>query len=90
MIELEKPGFDTTVFLAHTGLGRRVIQLAPKDAFFSQGDPADSVFYLQDGSAKVTVSQPGSRSYSIFGIGVDRKQAARCIFPQEKGTLHAH
>jgi hypothetical protein len=36
MVELEKPGFDTTAFLAHTGLGRRVIQLASKDAFFSQ------------------------------------------------------
>jgi hypothetical protein len=27
--------------------------------------------------------------YSIFGIGVDRKHDAKCLFPQEKGTLHA-
>ena len=55
MVELEKPGFDTAAFLASTGLGKRIIQLAPKEAFFSQGDPADSVFYLQKGRAKVTV-----------------------------------
>ena len=55
MVELEKPGFDAAAFLASAGLGRRIIQLAPKDAFFSQGDPADSVFYLQKGRAKVTV-----------------------------------
>lgn len=34
---------------------RRIIQFAPKDAFFSQGDPADSVYYLQKGRARITV-----------------------------------
>jgi CRP/FNR family cyclic AMP-dependent transcriptional regulator len=47
--------FDPAVFLANAGLGRRIVELKPKEAFFSQGDPADSVFYLQRGSAKVTV-----------------------------------
>ena len=65
MVEFENSGFDTTAFLAHAGLGRRVIQLAPKDAFFSQGDPADSVFYLQKGSAKVTVDSPTWKEATI-------------------------
>jgi hypothetical protein len=26
--------------------------------------------------------------YSFFGIAVDRKYEAKCLFPQEKGTLH--
>jgi CRP-like cAMP-binding protein len=47
--------FDTVAFLATAGLGRRIIQLAPGETFFSQGDPADSVFYLQEGRAKLTV-----------------------------------
>jgi CRP-like cAMP-binding protein len=47
--------FDPEAFLANAGLGRRIVELQPKEAFFSQGDPADSVFYLQKGSAKVTV-----------------------------------
>ncbi len=55
MIEFEKPPFDPAKFLAHPGLGRRIVQLAAKDAFFSQGDPANSIFYLQKGRAKVTV-----------------------------------
>jgi CRP-like cAMP-binding protein len=55
MIELEKPRFDTAAFLANAGLGRRIIRLAPKDPFFSQGDLADAIFYLQGGRAKVTV-----------------------------------
>ena len=63
MIELEKPAFDVAAFLAHAGLGRRIVQLAPKQAIFSQGDPADAVFYLQNGRARVTVvSQAGKEA----------------------------
>jgi CRP-like cAMP-binding protein len=63
VVQLEKPGFDAASFLVSAGLGRRIIQLAPKQEFFSQGDPADSVFYLQQGRAKITiVSQAGKEA----------------------------
>lgn len=55
MIELGKPAFDTAAFLMNVGLGRRIVQLAPKMTFFIQGGAADSVFYLQKGRAKLTV-----------------------------------
>jgi CRP/FNR family cyclic AMP-dependent transcriptional regulator len=47
--------FDAAAFLASAGLGRTVVQLQPKEFFFSQGDPANSVFYLQEGRAKVSI-----------------------------------
>ena len=57
------PAFDPATFLAGVGLGRKVIELEPKDTFFSQGDPADSIYYLQSGRAKVTVvSQSGKEA----------------------------
>jgi CRP/FNR family cyclic AMP-dependent transcriptional regulator len=65
MVKPEKPRFDTTAFLANAGLGRRIIQLAPKDTFFSQGDPADSIFYLQTGRAKVTVVSARGKEATI-------------------------
>jgi CRP-like cAMP-binding protein len=65
MVELEKPRFDVAGFLASAGLGRRIIQLAPKEAFFSQGNSADSVFYLQKGSARVTVVSPAGKEATI-------------------------
>jgi CRP-like cAMP-binding protein len=55
MAVLENHTFDTATFLTKAGLGRRIVQLIPKQTFFTQGDPADSVFYLQKGRAKVTV-----------------------------------
>jgi CRP-like cAMP-binding protein len=55
--------FDPATFLANAGLGRKIVQLKPKTAFFSQGNPADSVFYLQKGRAKLTVvSQAGKEA----------------------------
>ena len=65
MVEFEKPEFDTAAFLASTGLGRTIIQFAPKETFYSQGDPADSVFYLQNGRAKVTVVSASGKEATL-------------------------
>ena len=65
MVELEKPGFDAAAFLASAGLGRRIIELAPKDAFFSQGDSADAIYYLQKGRAKITVVSVAGKEATI-------------------------
>jgi len=55
MADLTQTRFDPATFLAEAGLGRRIVKLKLKQAFFSQGDPADCVFYLQSGRAKLTV-----------------------------------
>ena len=39
--------------------------MKPKQAFYSQGDPADSVFYLQMGRAKVTVVSEAGKEATI-------------------------
>jgi CRP/FNR family transcriptional regulator, cyclic AMP receptor protein len=63
MDELTLPAFDVAAFLAGAGMGRKIVYLEPKGTFFSQGDPADSVFYLQKGQAKITVvSQAGKEA----------------------------
>jgi CRP-like cAMP-binding protein len=57
--------FDSATFLANAGLGRKIVQLKPKTAFFSQGNPADSVFYLQKGRAKLTVVSNAGKEATI-------------------------
>ena len=52
--QTKKP-FDFALFLATEGPGRIIQHHTAKQAFFFQGGPADSVFYLQDGRAKLTV-----------------------------------
>jgi CRP/FNR family cyclic AMP-dependent transcriptional regulator len=65
MAEHKKPAFDAPAFLAEAGLGRRMVQLKPKQPFFSQGDPADSLFYLQRGRAKLTVVSKNGKEATI-------------------------
>ena len=64
MIEDEKSAFDTEAFLASAGLGRKIVNFQENQAFFSQGEIADFVFYLQSGSAKLTVvAENGGRNH---------------------------
>jgi len=55
--------FDLAAFLETAGVGRRGVQLQPKQVFFTQGSSADSIFYLRAGRAKLTVvSQEGKEA----------------------------
>jgi CRP/FNR family cyclic AMP-dependent transcriptional regulator len=50
-----RKAFDTARFLATEGPGRSILRHKAKQEFFPQGGPADAVFYLQNGRAKLTV-----------------------------------
>jgi CRP/FNR family cyclic AMP-dependent transcriptional regulator len=65
MYETEPTEFDPAAFLAEAGLGRRIVEVKPKHAFFSQGDHADAVFYLQKGRVKVTVVSEQGKEATI-------------------------
>jgi len=53
--------FDLATFLENAGVGRKVVHIQPKQVFFSQGSPADSIFYLRTGRAKLTVFSPDGK-----------------------------
>jgi CRP-like cAMP-binding protein len=55
MAGLTRKPFDSEHFLATVEPGRSIHRLKAKETFFAQGGPADSVFYLQSGHAKLTV-----------------------------------
>jgi CRP-like cAMP-binding protein len=70
MVEPQKFAFDAAAFLAKAGLGRKIVQLRPKQAFFSQGTPADCIFYLQKGRAKLTVVSNNGKEATITLLSV--------------------
>jgi len=70
MADITQAKFDPAAFLAQAGLGRRIVRLNPKEAFFSQGDSADCVFYLQDGRAKLTVISKEGKEATIAMLTV--------------------
>ena len=57
--------FDLATFLEEAGVQRILIHLKPKEAFFSQGESADAVFYLRTGRAKLTVVSPEGKEAII-------------------------
>jgi CRP-like cAMP-binding protein len=48
--------FDPAVFLATAKPGCSILDCAEGDVLFTQGDPADAVFYLQEGNVKLAVT----------------------------------
>ncbi|HEY5254313.1 MAG TPA: Crp/Fnr family transcriptional regulator, partial [Acidobacteriaceae bacterium] len=65
MNERGKTTFDLAAFLTNAGLGRKIVQLKAKGIFFSQGDRADSIYYLQAGRAKLTVVSKTGKEATI-------------------------
>jgi CRP/FNR family transcriptional regulator, cyclic AMP receptor protein len=51
----KKPVFEPDAFLATIGKGQKTVGFAKKSAIFSQGEPADAVFYIQEGKVRLTV-----------------------------------
>ncbi len=45
--------FDPATFLAEAGLGKKILEFTTKQRVFSQGDSADSVFYIQKGRVRL-------------------------------------
>ena len=55
MAKTAKSDFDPNAFLATVNGGRSVSNYQNHQTIFSQGDPADAVFYIQEGKVKVCV-----------------------------------
>jgi CRP/FNR family cyclic AMP-dependent transcriptional regulator len=67
----QKPPFDPKAFLAKMGEGRIISDYREHEMVFSQGDKANTIFYIQKGKVKLTViSQQGKEAViAILGTG---------------------
>jgi CRP/FNR family cyclic AMP-dependent transcriptional regulator len=51
----QKRAFDAQAFLDSAGIARRFAEFPRKATIFAQGDPAETVMYIQQGAVKLTV-----------------------------------
>jgi CRP/FNR family cyclic AMP-dependent transcriptional regulator len=67
----ERQPFDVKVFLSTVDSGRTVSNYRNNEEVFSQGDPGDAVFYIQQGKIKVcVVSEQGKEAVvALHGNG---------------------
>ncbi|GAC1546220.1 MAG: Crp/Fnr family transcriptional regulator [Candidatus Velthaea sp.] len=63
--------FDSKAFMSAVGVGRTIQTYRKNDVVFAQGDPADSVFYVQRGKIKVAIVSPRGKEavVAIMGAG---------------------
>ena len=57
--------FDTDIFLATIGDGRKMVHVGKRQRIYSQGDPADAVFYIQKGKVRLTVVSKSGKEATI-------------------------
>ena len=67
MMRSAKNLFDPNAFLAKVGTGKSISKFSKGQIVFAQGDPADSVFYIQKGKIKLTVVSEGGKE-AIVGV----------------------
>jgi CRP/FNR family cyclic AMP-dependent transcriptional regulator len=84
-VVMTTPEFDPDLFLATIGQGRKIFAVKKKHRIFTQGDPADAVFYLQKGRVRLTVVSKSGKEATIgivsannfFGEGALASQLVR-------------
>ena len=57
--------FDAKTFLANSGLGKKILNLKKDETAYAQGDPADAIFYVQEGRLRVTVTSANGKEATI-------------------------
>jgi len=84
MASKENPSFDPELFLAKVGEGRSIGKYRKDQIVFSQGDPADAIFYIQKGKAKVTVVSEQGKEAVVAILGPDDFFGEGCLAGQPR------
>ena len=79
-----KPPFDPKAFLAKANGGRTIAKYRKNQTVFSQGDLADSVFYIHDGKVKVTVISEHGKEAIVAVLGADEFCGEGCLTGQPR------
>ena len=74
--------FDPKVFLATVNGGRSISKYRMNQKVFSQGTPADAVFYIQKGKVKLTVISERGKEAVVAILGPDEFCGEGCLTGQ--------
>ena len=77
-----KQTFDPRIFLAKVGAGKTRAELRRRQIVFSQGDPADAVFYIQKGRIELKVLSRQGKEAILATLGVGDFFGEGCLAGQ--------
>src|SRR6202790_1054439 len=81
---VKKVPFDPKAFLATVDGGRTLSKYRTGKVIFSQGDPADAVFYVQKGQVKITVVSERGKEAVVAVMGPDEFCGEGCLTGQPR------
>ena len=64
-----KGAFNAQAFLESSGVARKVREYKDAETIFSQGAPATSIMYIQEGGVKISALSPGGKEAIIAILG---------------------
>jgi len=76
--------FDAKVFLTEANGGRTIGLYRKNQIVFAQGDPADSIFYVQTGKVKITVVSEQGKEAVVAILGTDDFCGEGCLVGQPR------
>jgi CRP/FNR family transcriptional regulator, cyclic AMP receptor protein len=76
--------FDPSAFLAQAGAGRTIAAFRKAGVLFTQGEPADAVFYIQKGKIKLTVVSEQGKEAVVAVLGVGEFCGEGCLAGQSR------
>jgi len=76
--------FDSRSFLTRVAEGRAIVRCRKGQAIFSQGDPADSIFYIEDGQVKVAVVSELGKEAVVALLGTGDFFGEACLAGQQQ------
>jgi CRP/FNR family cyclic AMP-dependent transcriptional regulator len=82
MAAKRRASFSPKAFLAKVGEGRSIATYRKSQIVFSQGDPADAVFYIQKGKVKVTVVSDQGKEAVVAILEADEFFGEACLAGQ--------
>jgi CRP/FNR family cyclic AMP-dependent transcriptional regulator len=77
-----KLAFEPKAFLAKVGKGRTLSDYEKNQRIFSQGDPADAIFYIQTGKVKLTVVSKQGKEAVVAILSTDDFFGEGCLAGQ--------
>ena len=63
------PAFDAQAFLNSPGITKKIVTYRPLSNVFSQGDPSDSVMYIQKGAIRLSVLSHAGKEAIVATLG---------------------
>jgi CRP/FNR family cyclic AMP-dependent transcriptional regulator len=84
LLKAKRTTFDPQTFLAKVGDGRTIAAYRKNQPIFAQGDPADSLFYIQKGKVKLTVVSKHGKEAIVAVLGPADFFGEGCLAGQQR------